>query len=184
MMVSTIEPRKNHSRLIAAWNLIRTSVDPDLKLIIVGRPGWSNSEVISSMKAFQERGMLFNVSRASSAELRRLYGGSEAVVCPSIAEGFDLSGIEAMLAGGAVAASDIPVHREIYKDACEYFSPYSTRQTADAILKIIDGKNAENRARLVATGAKVGQEYKRSKIGPMWEQFFGELQPCFRKRSR
>ena len=138
MMVSTIEPRKNHSRLIAAWNLIRMSVDPDLKLIIVGRPGWSNSDVISSMKSFQERGMLFNVSRVSSAELRQLYGGAEAVVCPSIAEGFDLSGIEAMLAGGAVAASDIPVHREIYKDACEYFSPYSTRQTADAIMKIID----------------------------------------------
>jgi hypothetical protein len=64
--------------------------------------------------------------------------------------------------------------REIYKDACGYFSPYSTRQTADAMLKIIDDKNAENRARLVATGAKVDQDYKRSRIGPMWEPFFAE----------
>ncbi|MCA1300820.1 hypothetical protein LC062_21040 [Stappia indica] len=41
-----------------------------------------------------------------------MHKSARAVVCPSIAEGFDLSGIEAMLSGGVVAASDIPVHRE------------------------------------------------------------------------
>ncbi|MAY63389.1 MAG: hypothetical protein CML29_14380 [Rhizobiales bacterium] len=176
MMVSTIEPRKNHSRLIAAWNQIRVNRDPDLKLVIVGRPGWSCSDVIASMKPFQERGMLFNISRVSSGDLRRLYNHAEAVVCPSIAEGFDLSGIEAMLSGGAVAASDIPVHREVYGEACEYFNPYSTMQAADAIWRIIErGKETERRKELVERGARQGLNYRKDRIGPMWEQFFEDL---------
>lgn len=175
MMVSTIEPRKNHQRLIAAWNLIRTTVDPGLKLVIVGRPGWHVESVIASMAPFQARGMLFNVSRISAGDLRRLYAGAEAVVCPSIAEGFDLSGIEAMLSGAAVAASDIPVHREIYQDACEYFSPYSTAEAADAILRIIDSNKADNKRRLVERGAQIGEAYRRDRIGAMWGELFEEL---------
>jgi glycosyltransferase involved in cell wall biosynthesis len=142
MMVSTIEPRKNHSRLIAAWKAIRMAGDLGLKLVIVGRPGWHYSDVLAAMRPFQERGALFNVSQLSPGDLRRLYGGAEAVICPSIAEGFDLSGIEAMLSGAAVAASDIPVHREVYKDAAEYFSPYSTGQATDAIRRIIEPAHA------------------------------------------
>ncbi|MEO0499787.1 MAG: glycosyltransferase family 1 protein [Pseudomonadota bacterium] len=36
LMVSTIEPRKNHLRLLAAWERLRIE-RPDLKLIVVGR---------------------------------------------------------------------------------------------------------------------------------------------------
>jgi len=175
MMVSTIEPRKNHTRLIAAWNLIRTTVDPDLRLVLVGRPGWNNADVLSAMKPFQESGMLFNVSRLAGAELGQLYRGAAAVVCPSIAEGFDLSGVEAIAAGGAVAPSDIPVHREIYRDACEYFSPYSTPEAAAAILRIIAKGNEARRAALVEAGAGIAARYRRSAIAPMWEKLFEDI---------
>jgi len=175
MMVSTIEPRKNHARLLAAWNLIRTSGNPNLKLIFVGTPGWNYRDIVAAMKPFQQRGMLFNLSRLSPGDLRRLYAGAEAVICPSIAEGFDLSGIEAMLSGAAVAASDIPVHREIYRDACEYFSPYSTKQAADAILRIIGSDGTENKRRLIERGAEIGKAYRRESIGGIWGEFFEEL---------
>tara|TARA_R110000751_G_scaffold307890_2_gene433868 strand:- start:20 stop:1516 length:1497 start_codon:yes stop_codon:yes gene_type:complete len=169
LMVSTIEPRKNHSLLISAWNRIRMENDPDLKLILVGNPGWAMENVMQTMEPFRNRGMLFNNSQISASDLRRLYNGAEAVVCPSVAEGFDLSGIEAMLSGGKVAASDIPVHREIYKDACEYFNPYSTEQAVDAIRQIIMKENQANRARLIERGGIIGAEYKGDKIQARWE---------------
>ena len=175
IMVSTIEPRKNHARLIAAWNAVRTTIDHELKLVIVGRLGWNNSEVLEAMRPFQRLGALFHVSRTSAGDLRRLYGGAEAVICPSIAEGFDLSGIEAMLSGAPVAASDIPAHREVYQHAAEYFSAYSTAEAAAAIRRVIDPENSENRARLISSGAKVASAYRTGVIAPMWEQFFEEL---------
>lgn len=173
MMVSTIEPRKNHARLIAAWNRIRMGYDPDLRLVIVGVPGWNCADVLKAMQPLQQRGQLFNISRVPAGDLRKLYGAAKAVICPSFAEGFDLSGIEAMLSGGAVAASDIPVHHEVYGEACEYFNPYSTNDAANAILRIL--KNEDRRQTLVERGLKQGALYTRDRIGPMWTDYFDRL---------
>lgn len=175
VMVSTIEPRKNHGRLIGAWEIVRSRFDPDLKLVIVGKPGWDCDRVLEAMKSWQERGQLFNLSAVPAADLRVLYNGAEAVVCPSVAEGFDLSGIEAMLCGGAVAASDIPVHREVYEEACEYFNPYSTVATADAIERVIHPDRKDERRALVKKGAKFAQRYKRENIAPKWREFLDGL---------
>ena len=111
MVVSTIEPRKNHSKLIGAWEIVREKINSNLKLIFVGTEGWNYKKIFDQMRPWQERGQLFHLSKISSPDLRALYNRAEAVVCPSLT-GFDLSGIEAMLSGSAVVASDIPVHRK------------------------------------------------------------------------
>lgn len=53
-----------------------------------------------------------------------VYQGALAVVCPSLHEGFGLPLVEAMAAGVALVASDIPAHREIAGPAAAYFDPY------------------------------------------------------------
>lgn len=175
MMVSTIEPRKNHSRLIAAWNALRHMGYEDLKLVLVGTPGWHVEKTLESMQTFQQRGLLFNISKISAGNLRRMFKGAEAVVCPSIAEGFDLSGIEAMLSGGVVAASDIPVHREVYGDGCTYFNPYSTDEAVQAIQRLLDPANAEERETIRARGEKFAQRYRRSVIADEWHTYIDRL---------
>ncbi len=175
VMVSTIEPRKNHRRLISAWNQIRASYMPDLKLVIIGKPGWNVENTLETMKPHQRKGQLFHLTGVSSPDLHKLYNGAEAVICPSIAEGFDLSGVEAMLCGGKVAASDIPVHREIYEDACEYFDPYSTQQAVDAIMRIISEDANNNRSRLVERGAAVGAKFQIKQVKPLWDEFLLSL---------
>ena len=79
----------------------------------------------ASSGPWMERGDVFLVADVPSADLRLLYKHARATVCPSFGEGFDFSGVEAMKSGGAVVASDIAVHREIYADAAEYCNPYS-----------------------------------------------------------
>lgn len=175
MMVSTIEPRKNHGRLIAAWNTLRHMGHENTKLLIVGRPGWHVESTLETMKTFQQRGLLFNISRVSAGDLRRLYKGARAVICPSIAEGFDLSGIEAMLSGGVVAASDIPVHREIYGDGCTYFNPYSTGEAVQAIQRLLDPANAEETEIIRTRGEKLAQRYRRSVVSDEWHTYIDSL---------
>src|SRR5207302_7499559 len=36
LCVSTIEPRKNHVRLLAGWEVLKASIDPGIKLVVVG----------------------------------------------------------------------------------------------------------------------------------------------------
>ena len=175
LMVSTIEPRKNHSKLISAWHFLRNHGMPDLKLLVVGELGWDYTRILESIASAQEKGELFHLHRIPSGQLRILYREAAAVVCPSVAEGFDLSGIEAMLAGGAVVASDIPVHREIYGDACAYFNPYSTVELARALRGVIAPDSLARREELIAAGLRHAPRYRSENVRPYWHEFFERI---------
>lgn len=172
LMVSTIEPRKNHSRLIAAWEIIRAEVDPSLKLVIVGNLGWDVEPIMKEMRTWIDRGALFVLNSVPAADLRVLYRHAAATVCPSLAEGFDFSGVESMCSGGVAIASDIAVHREVYANASEYFEPHSTVSLVGAIKKVLyDPHASQVQEELRARGKEVSLRYSPDTILPQWELF-------------
>ncbi len=175
LIVSTIEPRKNHLSLLAAWEQLRVERFPDLKLITVGMLGWDHEKITRKFRPWQARGDLFMLEDVPAPELRLLYKHARATVCPSFGEGFDFSGVESMRCGGVVAASDIPVHREVYGAAAEYFSPYSVADVANAITRLIDPANAGSRESFVLKGAQQSAQYMPEKILPQWEKFLSGL---------
>ena len=175
LMVSTLEPRKNHLGLLASWERMRAQGDTDLKLVMVGQLGWSNKELLRRLRPWLDRGAVVMLENVPSDELRALYRYAEATVCPSLFEGFDFSGIEAMRCGGVVVASDIPVHREIFAEGSEYFNPYSIEETAEAITKLISSENAARRADLRRFGETVSARYLPERIIPQWHDFLREV---------
>jgi glycosyltransferase involved in cell wall biosynthesis len=177
LMVSTIEPRKNHAALLAAWEALRAGRFPDMKLVIVGMLGWSHKPIVKKFRPWMERGELVVLEDVPSPELRLLYGHSRATVCPSFGEGFDFSGVEAMRCGTAVIASDIPVHREIFDDAAEYCSPYDAADLARAIAEVIDPSKRARRDELVRKGAAVSARYLPEVILPKWRDYLLEMSP-------
>lgn len=171
LMVSTIEPRKNHLTLLSAWERLRTENFPELKLVIVGTLGWGHQAIVNKFSPWLEHGDLFMLEDVPAEELRVLYQHASATICPSFGEGFDFSGVEAMRCGGAVVASDIAVHREIYADAALYFSPYSATEAAAAISVVISSDATNTRLKLVEAGATVSKRYLPEKILPQWHAF-------------
>lgn len=175
VLVSTIEPRKNHARAIAGWIAARARGADDLKLIIVGSIGWSADSAVAAMRDWQDRGALFHLSGVPTDELRVLYSGAVATLCPSIDEGFDLSGIEAMQCGSPVLASDIAVHREVFGDACLYFDPYAPAELGVAIRRIAASDAATLPNNLRERGIKQADRYRPSALLPQWAQFYESL---------
>jgi len=176
LMVSTIEPRKNHLALLEAWERLRIERFPALRLVFVGSPGWHYKEIVEKFHVWMERGDVFLLHDVASAELRLLYKHARATICPSFGEGFDFSGVEAMRSGGVVVASDIPVHREVYGDAAEYFDPYSVDALRRAIVDVIDAENAARRTAFLEKGSVIGQRYTREKLLPQWAAFIKSLE--------
>jgi glycosyltransferase involved in cell wall biosynthesis len=81
-------------------------------------------------------------------ELIKLYQTSDALVQPSLSEGFGLTGVEALAAGAVLLASDIPIFREVYGDAAIYFNPHSVSHFLLAAEQLIEQTQAERRTRL------------------------------------
>jgi len=176
LVVSAIEPRKNHIRLIAAWEALKVEVDETIKLVFVGTLGFDNDSLLKAAKTWIDRGQLFMLNKVPAPDLRVLYRHAAATVCPSLGEGFDYSGVEAMASGGVVIASDIPVHREVYDDAAEYFDPYSTMSLVRALKKVLYDPDAPAvRARMQLRGKAIAARYQPEVILPQWEAFLQRI---------
>ncbi len=176
LMVSTVEPRKNHSRLLEAWEALRSTMDPDLKLIIVGHIGWDYQTALEGFLPWIEQGSLFLLHSVPAEALRLLFRQAVVTVCPSVGEGFDFSGGEAMRCGGVVAASDIPVHREVYGEAARYFDPYDTGSLVQVRRQMIYHPDAaEIQESLRAAGATQSARYLPEKILPQWQDLLWRI---------
>ena len=171
LIVGTIEPRKNHLALLDAWELLRADGFAHLNLVVVGSLGWEHEAILRRLSPWLERGGLHLLEGVPAADLRLLYRHASVTVCPSFGEGFDFPGIEAMRCGGVVAASDIPVHRGVFGDACEYFSPYSAEALANCLRGLMTPEAALRREELVRIGAAVALQYLPEQILPQWRKF-------------
>lgn len=182
LIVSTIEPRKNHSRLLAAWEVIKSDIDPNIKLVVVGTLGWDYKQIFKGFKSWIDRGELFMLNAVPAPDLRVLYRHAAATVCPSLGEGFDFSGVESMASGGITVASDIPVHREVYEDAAEFFDPYATMSLVKALKKVLYEPDASKiQEAMRQRGEDVSSRYRPEKILPQWDAF---LQRVVRQRGQ
>ncbi|MGY4830596.1 glycosyltransferase family 4 protein [Sphaerotilaceae bacterium SBD11-9] len=175
LMVSTIEPRKNHLALLEAWELLRSEGESRLNLVIVGSPGWGHEVILQRFSPWLHRGGLHMLEGVPADDLRLLYRHAQVTVCPSFGEGFDFPGVEAMCCGGVVAASDIPVHRGVFGQACDYFSPYSTTDIARSLRSLMGPDAQARREQLVQEGAVVSAQYLPEKVLPQWREFLARV---------
>ncbi|WP_342246008.1 glycosyltransferase family 4 protein [Pseudomonas sp. OTU5201] len=121
LMVSTIEPRKNHAYLLDAFERLWAN-GAAARLCIIGRVGWKCDDLMERIRKHPERNnRLFMFNELNDRGLEQAYAHARALVFPSYVEGFGLPLVEAMQRQLPVMASDIPVFREIGGDFVAYF---------------------------------------------------------------
>ena len=129
------EYRKNISRLLIAVSLLFES-DPDLKLFVTGDldPRWSAALENVSVKTSDR---IRFAGRLCEEEIQLAYAAADAVVYPSLCEGFGRVCLEAMEAGTPLACSDLSVMREVADDYACWFDPYDIGSIVAAIEKAL-----------------------------------------------
>lgn len=121
LMVSTIEPRKNHKMVLDAFDRL-WGQGVHVKLVVVGKVGWEVQQLLMRMRAHSELNKrLFVINNADDSFVQYCYTQSTGLVFASYTEGFGLPIVEALAAGLPVIASDIPCHREVGKNIVSYF---------------------------------------------------------------
>ena len=176
MTLSTIEPRKNIISLINAWQMLRYKSGEDIKLLVVGKPGWDFEQTLNAMRPHVKRGDLMHIEGVAQYEVPYLYAAASCFVFPSTGEGFGLPPNEAMQCDCPVAVSDIAAHRYSCGDAALYFNPYDLEEMAVTMETLVNAdKNSEFIRDLIAKGHKNIDRYSHAAVLPQWEDLFDEL---------
>jgi alpha-1,3-rhamnosyl/mannosyltransferase len=150
LYVGTLKPHKNVPTLIRAFGMLAETRRQSLTLVLVTRPDPRYTEVPRLIERLGLGAAVRLASGLSDADLACLYQSAEALVMPSEYEGFGLPLLEAMAAGTAVVASDIPVFHELAGPAAVYFDPRQPERLA-AVLERLLGDDS-SRAALAVQG--------------------------------
>jgi glycosyltransferase involved in cell wall biosynthesis len=121
LMVGTLEPRKGHRDIVAAFGELWKSGRQD-RLVLVGRRGWHVEDLCDQILSHPQYGeKLIWLDDVNDEELGRIYGACEGVIMASHAEGFGLPLIEALDHGKPVLARNLPIFRSHEEHGVRYF---------------------------------------------------------------
>ncbi|MEX0991073.1 MAG: glycosyltransferase family 1 protein [Actinomycetota bacterium] len=156
LFIGGLEPRKNLRMMLRAFGKVPDDVRPNL--VLAGSPvPWvpgGKDMVDSAVRALppSARDQVILTGYVSEAEKLALLTGAEALVYPSVYEGFGLPVLEAMACGTPVLTSDLSSLPEVVGDDAVLVDPYESGSIADGMERLM--RDAELRARLREAGPR------------------------------
>lgn len=126
LFVGNAYPHKNLRVLLEAFS---RQDDKSLRLVIVAK----RSPFLSKVLAPFDLSRITVLSDLKDADLVHVYKNASALVTPSLMEGYGLVGLESLMVGTPVIASNIPVYREVYGNKVTYFDPTSPEDLIRAV---------------------------------------------------
>lgn len=172
MYQGTAFPHKNTSKLVDAFNLLANKY-PKLHLYFNGKKEFYYEKLEAYIKELSDSSRVHVNGFVPDDESKWMYEHAQAYVTPTEHEGFGLTGLEAMAQGTPVICSDIPVLREVYGDAAEYFDPNDINDMSAKISEVLD--NPDLRENLSQAGRRQAAKYSWSKMAAQTLAIYKEI---------
>jgi glycosyltransferase involved in cell wall biosynthesis len=140
LVVSTLEPRKNFTGLIAAFNqltMAHPSSTADLHLVIAGGKGWLYDDIFVAAEASPVRQRIHFPGFIADEDLPALYSLATLFVFPSHYEGFGIPVLEAMACGIPVVCADNSSLPEVAGNAALLLESTDIQGLADAMHRVL-----------------------------------------------
>ena len=135
LFVGVRQPRKNLPRAIGAFRAAKADRGLVHRLVLVGKRGWRSSE---TERAIEEAGEdVQPVGYVADADLPAFYAGAEALLFPSLYEGFGIPILEAFACGTPVVASDVSALPEVAGHAAVLVDPRDEDAIADGLMRTL-----------------------------------------------
>ena len=132
LSVSNRKPHKNEFRIVEAF--AKADLDPDIHLVFTGFP---TANLARWIEAQGVRPRVEFLGGVDEDKLPNLYRGAEALIFPSLYEGFGLPIVEAMACGTPVLTSNITAMPETAGGAALLVDPRDVEQIARGTEQIV-----------------------------------------------
>lgn len=142
LFVGRLEERKNVKRIIEAFILFKKKSGANHRLLLAGKPGYGFgliNDIINSCGKIMDDITLMGY--VPDEQLPALYSNAQALLFPTLYEGFGLPVLEAFCSGTPVVTSNTSSLPEIAGDAALLVDPMSVLEIADAIGKVTSDTN-------------------------------------------
>jgi glycosyltransferase involved in cell wall biosynthesis len=163
LYVGNAYPHKNLKRLFEAMVALNENSNEKIVLKISSGKSAFTKRLEDLIKTLNAGEYIELLGFVPDEKLTEVYRNSVAFVFPSLSEGFGLPGIEAMEAGTLVLASDIPVFREIYKDAAIYFNSLDFTSIQKSMEMVLDMSDLDRKEK-IAYSQKFVKRYSWEKM--------------------
>jgi glycosyltransferase involved in cell wall biosynthesis len=173
LFIGSLHPRKNITGLLRAYDAFRTSIESDVKLLIVGESMFKTSEIELTYEGMRYKDDVLFTGRLSNNELHQVLGAALALTFVPYFEGFGIPVIEAMSAGVPVICSNTTSLPEVGGSAVLYVDPFSLNQIKEAMIKIYEQKDV--RDSLIEKGFVQKDKFSWNKTA---ELLWGSIQIC------
>lgn len=134
--LGAIHPRKNILTLVRAFEQFKSSHPSDHQLVLAGRASWHTEEVFKAIADSKWKDDIHLPGYIATADATALVGSAEAMIYPSLYEGFGLPLVEAMACGVPVICSNVSSLPEVAGNAALLFAPNDAIQLAQHMLSL------------------------------------------------
>ncbi|MBP8936860.1 MAG: glycosyltransferase family 4 protein [Agrobacterium sp.] len=157
------DPRKNLSRLIASFAMLRSMTGPPYQLVLAGSMPTPERDTLKGEAAALGMGddIVLFPGYVNDTDLVRLYNLAELFVFPSLYEGFGLPCLEAMQCGTPVLAANASSLPEVISMPAAMFDPLSVPAMALAMAHVLTDTGFHRR--LVAHGLQRARHFSWSR---------------------
>jgi glycosyltransferase involved in cell wall biosynthesis len=136
LSVGTLEPRKNHEKLIRAYSLLKEKHTQPLPLVLAGARGWLMQDFEREVDFLNLKNDIIILGYVADPTLQWLYQNCFAFVYPSLFEGFGLPVLEALSLGAPVISSEVTSIPEIVGQGGILVNPFSEKAIYEAMNKL------------------------------------------------
>jgi glycosyltransferase involved in cell wall biosynthesis len=147
LFVGALQPRKNLSNLIQAYQSLGQEIKDYCKLVLVGFESWNKDEITRAISSVKDYVFIYD-KVFSNEHLAMIYRKASALVFPSFYEGFGFPPVEAMACGCPVLVSNTSSLPEVCGDAALYVDPKDIGSIASGIQRILTDENIRKAMRL------------------------------------
>jgi alpha-1,3-rhamnosyl/mannosyltransferase len=138
LAVGTLEPRKNLTHALRAFQALPSRLQETHPLVIVGMQGWLTETLETEIRSLEAKGKIRWLGYVPREHLPMLYAGAAVFLYPSLYEGFGLPPLEAMASGVPVVSSDQSSLPEVVGEAGIMLSPHDLEGWAQAMRSLIE----------------------------------------------
>lgn len=158
---------KNKINLIKIYNEILKK-NKNYKLILAG--GENNKKTLDIIYKLKLQNDIIQIYKPSFNNLKSLYLNAEALLFPSLYEGFGIPIIEAQASGCPVFTSNLPAMNEVGLNSVNYIYPLNPKKSAKIILNKL-----KNKKHIILKGFKNVKRFNQKLISNQLLNFYKKI---------